>query len=121
MKIGELNITAIAKKELPEEVIEDFRKGCSILIYVYCEYNLSENLIREFQDKVNWYWISIEQNLSEDFIREFQDRVNWDNICYKQNLSKEFIMEFVDKIVFDSILDNENISKEVKDYCRMFL
>ena len=30
-------------------------------------YKLSENLIREFQDKVDWYEISAYQKLSENF------------------------------------------------------
>ena len=37
--------------------------------------NLSENIIREFQNKVNWIVISAHQKLSENFIREFQDKV----------------------------------------------
>ena len=38
---------------------------------------LSEDFIREFQDKVDWGAISIYPNLSEDFIREFQNKVRW--------------------------------------------
>ena len=38
---------------------------------------LSEDFIREFQDKVNWEMISVTQKLSEDFIREFQNKVDW--------------------------------------------
>ena len=32
---------------------------------------LSESFIREYQDKVDWYWISKRQELSEPFIREY--------------------------------------------------
>ena len=38
---------------------------------------LTEDFIRENQDKVNWNDISFYQKLSEDFIKEFQDRFNW--------------------------------------------
>ena len=38
---------------------------------------LSEEYIREFQDKVNWHMISCYQTLSEELIREFQDKVDW--------------------------------------------
>ena len=55
---------------------------------------LSENFIREFQDRVNWDDISYYQTLSEPFIREFQDRVNWYEISAYQMLSKEFRKEF---------------------------
>ena len=121
MNIGEFNATPIVKKELPEEAIEDFRKGSYIDWFVYYDYILSEDFIREFQDKVYWSWVSFEQKLSEDFIIEFKDKVDWLGISFYQKLSKEFIAEFSDKIDFYEILDNVNISEEVKDYCRMFL
>ena len=49
---------------------------------ISCEYTLSENFIRKFQNNVDWYYISSNQKLSENFIREFQDKVNWLNILY---------------------------------------
>jgi len=55
---------------------------------------LSENFIREFQDKVYWPSISNKQKLSESFIREFQDKVYWPYISHKQKLSEEFREEF---------------------------
>lgn len=41
-----------------------------------------------------WEWVSINSNLSEDFIREFQDKLNWYNISEYQKLSEDFIREF---------------------------
>ncbi len=49
-------------------------------------YKLSEDFIREFQDKVDWESILIYQRLSEDFIREFQDKVYWSLISVNQTL-----------------------------------
>ena len=41
------------------------------------EYNkLSENFIREFQNKVNWNMISTFQKLSENFKEEFKYKLN---------------------------------------------
>ena len=82
---------------------------------------LSEDFIREFQDRVNWSWISYQQILSEDFIREFQDKVDWNEISYKQKMSKNFIVEFVDKIIFRELVINENISNDIKQFCRIFI
>ena len=59
---------------------------------------LNEKQKEEFQDKVNWDWISKYQKLSEKFIREFQDKVNWYDISKYQKLSDEFIREFRDKV-----------------------
>ena len=41
---------------------------------------LNEKQKEEFQDKVDWYYISRYQKLSEKFIREFQDKVKWNYI-----------------------------------------
>jgi hypothetical protein len=60
--------------------------------------NLSEDFIREYQDKVCWDYISWFQELSEDFIREFQHKVNWFKISIHQKLSDDFKKEFQHKI-----------------------
>lgn len=59
---------------------------------------LSEEFIRNYQDKVNWTCISQYQILSEDFIREFADKVNWEEIFEHQKLSESFRQEFRDKM-----------------------
>ena len=40
------------------------------------QYQLTEEYIREFQDKVDWNWIPYQKTLSEEFIKEFQDKLN---------------------------------------------
>jgi hypothetical protein len=65
---------------------------------------LSEKFIREFQDKVNWHYISYYQKLSENFIEEFKDKVNWNNISYSQKLSEDFIIKFKNKINWELLL-----------------
>jgi hypothetical protein len=55
---------------------------------------LSEDFIREIQDKVDWECISRQQKLSEEFIREFQNKVDWYYIRKYQKLSEDFIIEF---------------------------
>ena len=86
--------------------------------YYYSKAALSEDFIREFQDKVNWEYISLYQKLSEEFIREFQDKVNWEYISCFQKLSEDFIREFQDKVYWKSIyysLINELTSAMVND------
>ncbi len=39
---------------------------------------LSEDFIREFQNKVVWAWIFKKQTLSEEFRQEFAHKLNWD-------------------------------------------
>ena len=82
-------------------------------------YNLSEDLIREFQYKVKWNYISSYQKLSEDFIREFQYKVNWYHISSYQNLSGEFIKEFKDKVDFERLFQNIYCPIDIKaEYIR---
>ena len=72
---------------------------------------LSEDFIKEFQDRVKWNKISAYQHLSEDFIREFQDRVYWDRISAHQHLSEDFIREFEDRVEWYMIAKYQHLSE----------
>ena len=61
--------------------------------YISEHKKLSEEFIREFQDKFDWESISINQKLSEDFIREFKDKIDWKVVSSHQKLSEDFIRE----------------------------
>ena len=73
---------------------------------------LSEEFIREFQDKVHWYNISYYQELSEDFMREFKDKPNWVCISYHQKISEFFVEEFKDKLDLNLLLEKDMITQE---------
>ena len=84
---------------------------------ISCGHILSEDFIREFQDKIDWHCISIYQKLSEEFIREFQDKVNWYEISSSQILSEEFIKEFADKVYWSRISSFQKLSGEfIKEF-----
>ena len=72
---------------------------------------LSEDFIREFQDRVDWWGISYGQKLSEHFIREFQDKVSWKRISYRQKLSEDFIREFQDEFDWCYISWDQKLSE----------
>jgi len=62
---------------------------------------MSEQLLKSCSGSFNsqvWGWISDLQPLSEEFIREFQDKVHWGGISCHQTLSENFMDEFEDKI-----------------------
>ncbi len=73
---------------------------------------LSEDFIREFQNKVDWLYILERQKLSENFIREFQYKVDWEYISRCQKLSENFIREFQDKVYWEDISINQKLSEE---------
>src|SRR5574344_1767555 len=85
--------------------------------YISKYQKLSEDFIREFQDKVYWNRISIYQKLSEDFIREFQNKVDWISISIYQKLSEDFIREFQNEIDWDYISLYQKLSE---DFIREF-
>ena len=102
---------------LTEEFIREFQDKVHwdcISIYQH----LSEEFIREFKDDVVWTLISIYQHLSEDFIREFTDRVDWEGISANQHLSEDFIREFEDKVDWACISTYQHLSE---DFIRNFL
>ena len=68
--------------------------------YISINQKLSEDFIREFQDRVIWFLISEYQELSEDFIREFHEELDWLLISKYQKLSEEFILEYQDYVFF---------------------
>ena len=51
--------------------------------------NLSEDFIREFKDKVDWFYIVRNQKLSNNFIKEFGLNIDEDNWLYKSNEFKK--------------------------------
>lgn len=73
---------------------------------------MSEEIIGEFKDKLNWYCISLHQNLSEGFIRDFEDYVFWDCISAKQILSEDFIRKYQGKVNWNFILRKQTLSTE---------
>jgi len=75
--------------------------------------SLSDDFIREFQDKLDWSNISYYQKLSESIIREFKDKVNWFYITFYQILSESFIIEFKDKVNWQNISQNQKLSEEL--------
>ena len=106
----------VSEMPLTEEFIREFQdKVYWLFICVYQE--LSEDFIREFRYKVNWYYISEYQKLSENFIREFQDNVDWNEISFNQKLSEDFIREFQDKVDWYYISWQQKLSE---DFIREF-
>ena len=101
-------------KKLINEINEgDFNKNWIYIYYGTCE--LSEDFIREFQDKLNWGNISYCQKLSENFIREFQHKVDWEYISLGQKISEDFVREFKYKIHWHNICRNYHLADELSE------
>ena len=55
----------------------------------------TEDFIREFADRVNWYHVSHFQRLSESFMEEFEDNLDWWYVSQLYNIfTEEFLIKF---------------------------
>ena len=117
ISINDIDWHYISKhQKLSENFIREFQDKV-YWTYISCHQKLSEKFIIEFQDKINWTRISISQKLSDGFIREFQDYVNWFWISTSQKLSEEFIREFQHKIDWYNISSFQKLSEDfIKEF-----
>jgi hypothetical protein len=60
--------------------------------------------------KVRWGLVSYRTNLTEDFMREFQDKLDWPTLSTRQEFSYQFIKEFKDKLDFDMLIRQGTIT-----------
>ena len=124
------------KEQLSEHMIKRYHRYYNDVAWhsiSRCQ-KLSEDFIREFQDKVIWQYITIKHNLSEDFLKEFKkkidwssvfrfsidvsedllrecsDVINWNTLSECNKLSEEFIEEFKDKINWIALLCNNQVT-----------
>lgn len=84
---------------------------------IVADFILTEDFIREFQNKVNWWDISRFQYMSEDFISNYRNYIDWNNICTYQKLSESFIRKFYDKVNWNYICKYQKLSE---DFIREF-
>lgn len=75
---------------------------------------LSEEFIREFKDRLNWFDICQYQKLSISFMIKFADYLSWKHVSEFQTLTEEFIH------LFHNFVDWENISKK-QVLCEAFI
>jgi len=108
--------TRFYKGKLTKKFKKEFQDKVDWYFISECQ-TLSEDFIREFQDKVDWLYISKCQMLSENFIREFQNKVDWVWISKFQELSEDFIIEFQDKVDCECISEDQTLSE---DFIREF-
>jgi hypothetical protein len=54
--------------------------------------------MKKCSNEINLEAVSQHQKLSEEFIRDFQDKVHWAKILRYQQTSEKFLIEFKDKI-----------------------
>lgn len=104
----------ITLDEMPH-VLEDYTK---IALQQICKNEcLSEDVIVEYANKMDWSAVSKCQYLSEEMIRKCSHLLDWYNICRKQNLSEKLIKEFADNMIWVYICTYQKLSEEfIEEY-----
>jgi hypothetical protein len=83
-------------------------------------FNLSEEFIRVFQDKVIWEYISSQRILSDHFLNEFEHKIFWGRYFSFQESSFQITRKYVEKSTYKTIneIKTGNLSdlqkKEIK-------
>lgn len=88
-------------KKITPDYLRQIEKGLCNWQNLSAIYELSEDFIRKYKNKLNWGIICIKQKFSEEFIIEFQHKANWDYISSHQKLSTKFVKEFCSRINFN--------------------
>jgi len=99
---------------LSEEFIEkyfDRLKPIPILVYQ----QLSEDFLIKYQDIWDWDFVCSDQKISEEFIEKNEHLISWYWICGYQKMSKQFIIKHWKKMNMISLNRNENLSKKLKE------
>ena len=122
--IMEISYNTLIMGEVKEEDLKRYIESTNdpidwelISMYVV----LSEDFIREYQNKLNWTTLSICQMMSEEFIDEFSDKVNWRYIVSCQHISESFVKTHMDKIspYLKDLTPNPHISESFAEKVRM--
>ena len=122
--IMEISYNTLIMGEVKEEDLKRYIESTNDpidweLISMYAV--LSEDFIREYQNKLNWTTLSICQMMSEEFIDEFSDKVNWRYIVSCQHISESFVKTHMDKIspYLKDLTPNPHISESFAEKVRM--
>ena len=85
------------------------------------KYKLTEKFIEDFQDKLDWYYISFSQKLSCDFMRKFKNKIYWPFISKTQQFDRDFINDFAHKLDMYWVSKNIFMSEKNKEYALEFI
>lgn len=110
----ELSSVKVEKELKDEEKIINFLdKYSDYLIWkrISDYWTLSINIAKKFIDKLDWDIIS-NRYPKEDFIKEFQNKIDWFYVSQNNDLTEEFIEEFSDKVIWRLIGNHTEYSLE---------
>lgn len=69
------------------------------------------NFIADFENVLNWNYISRYMDLPESYLEGFADHIDWKWISTRGDLSNQFILKFADKLNLEDVMNNQKLSK----------
>ena len=112
-----------ATQHFSKKLIEDFAAWIDWYYYFTYKYEeITDDFIREFVDYLNWSEIiKTEYKFSKDILREFQDRVDWHTYARWRAIPINFMVEMKDRIPFTNCLLHQQFSEEfIEKYIQKF-
>lgn len=109
-------------KDTPNSVTEVVLREYADLIDFFnytSDLNLSESFLWDFSDKLDWHFVCWYQKLPESFMRKFANKLDWHLISTYQELSESFIRDFESKLNWNvmsqtQVLPEDLIRKYIK-------
>lgn len=110
--------------ELNDEFVETFHQWIywpSFSKTVHCKFNITEDLLYKFRNKIDWSWVLADKILSEKILRKIVNDhtivpktkiVKWNYISSRQKLSEEFIRDFADDLNWELIAAHQDMSEK---------
>jgi hypothetical protein len=89
-------------KILSDDFIRRHKDSQVMLEYVSTCQQLSESLIEELADVLDWKYVSQYQTMSEPFMRKFDQKLNFECLS-RQNLPESFIKDYWNVLDMDEI------------------
>lgn len=84
----------MASQNITIDFVKEFQNDFINWLELCCNKYLTENLIREFQDRIHWGLIALTTKLSEGFIKDFKSKLNIKHvILFQKHLSPELLEE----------------------------
>ena len=76
------------------------------------EYELDDNFIDEFANKLDWYFLCKYQTLTENIIDKYIHKIDWRIFSIYQKLTENIIEKYKDKLSWYWVINENNFDKE---------
>ena len=75
--------------------------------------DISMDVVEEYKDKLNWFYLLKNNRYSEDFLMKYIDYIDWTSLCSYYNLSEEFLRKFQSKLDWEFATIHQNIPEDM--------